>query len=49
MKWSTKMLSSRKNMNRISSKNKNRAINYLFKKLWGPRRELPELVPKISL
>lgn len=46
MKWSTKMLSSRKNMGRISSKNKNRAINYFFKKLWGPRRELPELALK---
>jgi L-lactate dehydrogenase complex protein LldF len=46
MKWATKTLNSRKNMNRFSGKTKNKLASKFFKKYWGPRRYLPEISPK---
>jgi L-lactate dehydrogenase complex protein LldF len=41
-----RFLLSRKLMNFGSPSLKNRLMNFFFKNLWGPRRELPKLPPK---
>lgn len=46
MKWSTYFLSSRKKMNMVKGKTKNKLAKKFFKKYWGPHREMPVFAEK---
>jgi len=41
-----KVLSSRRMMDLTNAKSKNLALRIFFKKLWGPRRDLPKIAKK---
>ncbi len=46
IKISTRVLKSRKMLDLLSGNTKNKAMNIVMKKQWGPRRELPKMAPR---